>query len=146
VDARGDVAMGFSQQATVHHFRLTADGGAIEVTVSDAADTATRDAVRRHLQAIEVAFAEGDFAIPRAVHAQTPPGVAAMRAAGAMSYRYEELPAGGRVVLAASTPEALAATHEFLRFQIAEHATGDPSAIEPRARESGEGTRRPLPG
>jgi len=128
VDARGDVAMGFSQQATEHHFRLAGDGGAIEVTARDTADTATIAQVREHLQQISVAFAGGDFAIPTAVHAQLPPGAAAMRTAGdAVRYRFEELPAGGRVVITAGTAEALAAVHEFLRFQIAEHGTGDPA-------------------
>ncbi|HXT22324.1 MAG TPA: hypothetical protein VN923_16335 [Thermoanaerobaculia bacterium] len=128
VDARGDVAMGFSQQATEHHFRIAEDGGAIEVTARDAADAATIAQVREHLQQISVAFAGGDFAIPTAVHAQLPPGAAAMGSAGdAVRYRYEELPAGGRVVITAATAETLAAVHEFLRFQIAEHGTGDPA-------------------
>jgi hypothetical protein len=128
IDARGDVAMGFSQAATEHHFRLADDGGSIEVTARDAADTTTITSVRSHLQHIAVAFGEGDFTIPTAVHAQLPPGAAAMREAGqAVRYRYEELPAGARVVIAASTPSALTAVHDFLRFQIADHGTGDPA-------------------
>ena len=129
VDARGDVAMGFSQGATVHHFRLADDGGSIEVTARDAGDAATIGQVRSHLQHIAVAFGEGDFTIPTAVHAQLPPGAAAMRAAGdAVRYRYEELPAGARVVIAATTTDAVSAVHEFLRFQITDHGTGDPVA------------------
>lgn len=131
VDARGDVAMGFSQQATTHHFLLAKDGGSIEVTVRDTADHATLEAVRSHMQTIEAAFTNGDFTIPEAVHAQLPPGAASMRAAGpAIRYRYEELPAGARVVLVAGSPEALAAVHEFLRFQITDHGTGDPTALD----------------
>ena len=131
VDARGDVAMGFSQQATEHHFRLADDGGAIEVTVRDAGDAATIARVRTHLQEIAVAFGRGDFTVPTAVHAQLPPGAAAMRAAGdAVRYRYEELPAGGRVVIAASTTGAVAAVHDFLRFQIADHRTGDSTDVQ----------------
>ena len=130
VDARGNVAMGFSQQATQHHFGLTAEGGWIQVTVPDAADTATLTAVRNHLQAISRAFAEGDFSIPQAVHAQLPPGVEGMRAAGEqIHYRYQELPDGGRVSLQATAPLALAAVHDFLRFQIRDHQTGDPLTI-----------------
>jgi hypothetical protein len=50
-----------------------------------------------------------------------------MRAAAtAISYRYDELPAGARLTIAATTPAALAAIHELLRFQIADHETGDP--------------------
>ncbi|HEV8630058.1 MAG TPA: hypothetical protein VGV61_07045 [Thermoanaerobaculia bacterium] len=126
VDARGDGAMGFSQEATTHHFRATESGGIIEVTVRDAADSATLAAVRSHLQHIAVAFEAGDFSIPEAVHAQVPPGVAAMRRAGdAISYRYQELPAGAQVVITATGKAAVDAVHDFLGFQVAEHGTGD---------------------
>ena len=126
VDARGDRAMGFSQEATTHHFHTAPSGGVIEVTVRDPADTASLTAVRSHLQAIAVAFAAGDFSIPAAVHAQEPPGVAAMRRAGdAINYRYAELPAGGQVVITATNEKAIAAVHDFLGFQVAEHGTGD---------------------
>ncbi|SPE25161.1 conserved exported hypothetical protein [Candidatus Sulfopaludibacter sp. SbA3] len=40
---RGDRVMGFSHEKTTHHFRLYADGGAIEVTANDPRDTASRD-------------------------------------------------------------------------------------------------------
>jgi hypothetical protein len=130
LNARGDVAMGFSQQATEHHFRLAADGGAIEVTVREATDAASLQAIRSHLRTIAVAFAAGDFSTPQAVHAQVPPGVEGMRAAGAaIAYRYEELPAGARVRLTATDAAALAAVHDFLRFQIRDHGTGDPPEV-----------------
>jgi hypothetical protein len=127
LEARGDRHMGFQQQLTVHHFRLQERGGAIEVTARDPADATTVEQVRGHLRHIAGAFAAGDFSIPEAVHAQQPPGVSSLRAAGAdVAYRFEELPAGGRVVLTAATPIALAAVQEFLRFQITDHETGDP--------------------
>jgi hypothetical protein len=130
LDARGDRYMGFSQQATVHHFRLAGDGGAIEVTAREAGDAASVAQVRSHLRAIAAAFAKGDFSIPAAVHARVPPGVQELRTAGAeVTYRYEEMPAGARVVLAAATAAALAAVHQFLRFQIADHGTGDPAHV-----------------
>ena len=127
LDARGAAAMGFSQQATVHHFVAADDGGAIEVTARDAADASTIAAVRSHLKKIAGDFAAGDFSIPRAVHDQEPAGVQAMRtAAGDLAFRYEELPAGGRVRIVATSPAAVRAVHDFLRFQIVEHRTGDP--------------------
>jgi hypothetical protein len=127
--ARGEQHMGFSQEATTHHFLLLADGGAVEVTANDPLDAATVAQVRDHLRHLAGAFAAGDFSIPHAVHAQEPPGTEAMRAAGhAIAYSFVELPAGGSLRLTASTPQALAAAHEFLRFQIEDHATGDPTA------------------
>lgn len=128
--ARGDEHMGFPQAATTHHFRLAADGGAIEVTANDPADEVTIARVREHLRHIAAAFAAGDFSIPQAVHAAMPPGAREMAAAGrAIEYGFGELPAGGRVRLVARGEAALAAVHEFLRFQIADHATGDPAAV-----------------
>lgn len=127
LDARGDAFMGFDQQATVHRFRLAPEGGSIEVTVRDPRDERSRDAVRRHLRQVAAAFAAGDFGIPAAVHARQPPGVDGMRAAaGAVSYAFEELADGGRIAIRATTPIVVAAVHDFLRFQITDHQTGDP--------------------
>src|SRR5437764_1477266 len=49
---RGAAAMGFDQDATSHHFKLTADGGIIEVLVNTASDDRNRNAVRSHLKEI----------------------------------------------------------------------------------------------
>jgi SAM-dependent methyltransferase len=58
-----------------------------------------------------------------------PPGVAVMQRLKAdMAYRYEETPLGGIVRISTANAEARAALHEFLAYQIKEHATGDPVA------------------
>ena len=127
LDHRGELHMGCSQELTRHTFRLLADGGAIEVRVRPGGDDETLRAVRDHLRHIATVFAAGDFSIPEGVHAMAPPGSEAMaRLADGIDYRYEELEAGGRVRITARTPEALAAVHDFLRFQIEDHRTGDP--------------------
>lgn len=129
---RGDQAMGFDQDKATHHFRLTATGGAIEVGANDAADAATRDEIRAHLKMIAAQFADGVFDKPEETHAEVPPGVTTMRARKAsIAYVYEEMPRGGRVRITTSDPAALAAVHDFLRYQIKEHATGDPLTIKP---------------
>lgn len=118
--------MGFSQEATTHHFRLTRGGGVIEVTAKDEKDTKTISQVEMHLEHIEKAFAAGDFAIPHFVHDQEPPGVDVMRERKSeLSYKAEKLKNGGQLVITAKTPETLKALHEFLKFQIKEHETGD---------------------
>jgi TusA-related sulfurtransferase len=43
----------------------------------------------------------------------------------AIRYTYEEMPSGGRIRIKSDDPIGLAAIHDFLRFQIAEHQTGD---------------------
>lgn len=128
--ARGGAAMGFDQEATTHHFFLFADGGAIQVTVNDAGDRRNLEAIQAHLPHIAVRFAAGDFGTPKEVHARQVPGSAVMAARReAIRYRYEPLPGGGRVRILSDDPQALAAIHEFLRFQIADHRTGDTTAI-----------------
>ena len=133
VDARGAHVMGFDQARTAHHFRLYADGGAIDVAVRDPADSANRDAIRRHLPHIAAMFGDGNFDAPMLVHATTVPGTPELaRLASAVSYRYVETPGGGRVDIVTADRAALAAVHRFLAFQIADHRTGDSGAIETR--------------
>jgi len=86
----------------------------------------SRDQIRVHLQSIAAEFAGGDFGKPLATHAELPPGVRAMQQRlRALAFRYEELDAGGRVRITGADGKAVAAVHEFLRYQIREHATGD---------------------
>lgn len=126
VNRRGDHAMGFSHAKATHHFRLKSDGGIIEVTANDPQDAASRDQIRQHLKHIAKKFAEGDFAAPMFIHARTPPGVAVMkRLKTEIKYQFEELERGGRVRVSTKNAEAIRAIHEFLRFQIQDHQTGD---------------------
>jgi hypothetical protein len=128
----GEKAMGFSQTATTHHFLLLADGGAIQVEVNDASDTMNRDAIRSHLKEIAKQFADGIFTTPFAVHGRVPDGVPQMdKLKAAIQYNYEETASGARLRITTSNPDALAAIHNFLKFQIDEHHTGD-SLIAPQ--------------
>jgi hypothetical protein len=56
---RGAAAMGFDQDATTHHFRLTTTGAFIQVQINDPSDVANRDAIRAHLKEIAAEFAQG---------------------------------------------------------------------------------------
>jgi len=124
---RGAEAMGFDQSAVTHHFRLTSDGGSIEVTVKDATDATTITAVRSHLQTIASDFSRGEFGKPIQTHAEIPPGVPEMRKSRQqIAYRYEVLPEGGAVRIDTKDARALEAVHAFLRYQITEHKTADP--------------------
>jgi hypothetical protein len=130
MNARGAAGMGFSQTATTHHFLLNAGGGVIQVEANNPADTASRDNIRMHLSHIAKAFSSGDFSTPMLVHDTMPPGVPVMKErSDKISYKFEETPGGGRVVIATTDTKALDAVQQFLRFQIAEHKTGDSTVI-----------------
>jgi hypothetical protein len=126
VEKHGDEAMGFPHDKTTHHFRVYSDGGAIEVTVKDSKDAHNLQAIRRHTTHIAKMFSDGDFSIPMFVHDKVPPGVTVMKEKRAeIFYSYEELPAGAAVRIRTGDLGALNAVHDFLRFQIADHQTGD---------------------
>src|SRR6266852_2309932 len=76
---RGDHVMGFSHDKTIHHFRLYADGGAIEAEATDSQDAASSDAIRSHFTHIAKMFAAGDFTATMLIHVQNPPGPQEMK-------------------------------------------------------------------
>jgi hypothetical protein len=67
------------------------------------------------------------------VHDQVPPGVSVMKEnRSQISYSLEEIAAGATVQIRTVDPGSLKAIHEFLRFQISDHHTGDSPNIAPR--------------
>lgn len=131
MNARGEKAMGFSQTATTHHFTLLPDGGFVQVQANSADDTMDRDHIRMHLQEQAKKFAAGDFSAPELTHDVVPPGVPVMQEmVSAINYKYQEIERGGRVRIRSKDPIAISAIHDFLRFQIEEHKTGDPTTVK----------------
>lgn len=130
VNEQGDKAMGFSHEKTTHHFRLYADGGAVEVTTNSSADTESRDQIRKHLGHIAQMFSAGNFDAPMLTHGKVPPGVPVLqKLKSEVSYTFAEIENGGRVRIKTNNQEALTAVQEFLRFQISDHQTGDTTEI-----------------
>jgi|SRR3954447_3355505 hypothetical protein len=126
VEKRGDAAMGFSHALTTHHFRLYTDGGAIEATADDAKDLESVQAIAAHLKHVIGMFSSGDFSVPMFIHGENPPGAAVMKERrDRITYALETIPGGARIRIKTQDAEALRAIHAFLRFQIADHHTGD---------------------
>jgi hypothetical protein len=124
---RGHHAMGFDQTMTTHHFLLQPSGGTVEITANDKSDSAAIASIRSHLEHIRGAFAAGNFSMPMFIHGAEPPGADVLsKRRDALVYRVDGIPAGGRLIITTKDNEALTALHAFLKFQIAEHKTGDP--------------------
>jgi hypothetical protein len=134
MNQRGAMVMGFDQEKTSHHFYLYEDGGAIDVSVKDATDATNRDAIRSHLPHIAMMFGQGNFDAPMLVHELSKvPGTAEMaRLKQTITYKYVETPKGGRVDIVTTDRAALVAVHEFLKFQITDHKTGDSFDVKKR--------------
>lgn len=131
VKKHGAEAMGFDQDKTTHHFRLTSDGGYVMVEANNAKDTAIIKQVRNHLATQARMFTFGDFSAPEKTHGQVPPGVEQMKKYNkSIDYHYDQLSRGAILNITSKNPQAVAAVHEFLKFQIADHKTGDPTTIQ----------------
>jgi hypothetical protein len=130
VDARHDT-FGMGHESSHHNFRLFKDGGAIELRTNDPNDTAMIDVIRKHLREINASFVKSDFSTPGFVHGHAPDGVAEMkRLSRQIRYRYEDVDSGGRIRMIATDPKALAAIHDFMKFQVTEHRTDDAGQVE----------------
>ena len=127
MEKRGTEAMGFDQQTTAHHFLLNRTGGIIDVSVKNAKDIDGLRAIRAHLTMISEAFQSGEFNVPGFIHDQTPSGSKTMaELKDEIEYKFAETDLGGQVTITTKNKQALRAVHDFLRFQITEHRTGDP--------------------
>lgn len=126
ISERGDQVMGFSHAKTTHHFELSYEGGAIDVRSDDVKDLESRDQIRSHLRHVVQMFSEGNFNAPMLVHGTTVPGTAVMsKLKDQLHWELRETPRGGRIAVTADNKRALSAVHDFLRFQIQDHGTGD---------------------
>jgi hypothetical protein len=122
LQARGEHVMGVNQYRSAHVFEDLPDGGRVVLERSDASDTADIATIRAHMRDIAAAFRAGDFTKPFEVHAREVPGTVAMASKRAViSYDATERPRGGEVRIRTGDPVAVAAIHQFLAFQRAEH-------------------------
>ena len=83
-----------------------------------------------HMKHIAKMFGEGNFSAPMLIHEQDPPGADVMKQLKAkIKYEFGENERGAFIRISTGDAEALNAIHEFLRFQITEHMTGDPLEV-----------------
>ena len=131
MNKRGDKHMGFDHTKTTHHFVLAKNGGAIQIGANDAKDTESRDQIRSHLRHIAMMFSDGNFNTPMLIHEKTPPGTDVMsKLKTEIQYQFKETDNGAEIVISSENQGAIEAIHQFLRFQINEHKTGDPLKVE----------------
>jgi hypothetical protein len=122
VQRRGQSVMGVDQYTSKHVFEDLPDGGRIVLDRDDASDTAAVRTIRAHMRDIAQAFTQGNFTAPGLVHAQDVPGTRVMTARRAtIAYEASDRPRGAEVRIRTSDSLAVAAVHEFLKFQRSDH-------------------------
>jgi hypothetical protein len=80
---------------------------------------------------IATKFSQGDFAIPMFIHDTMPPGAETMkRRSTKISYVAMNTAGGAEIRITTTDPEAILAIHDFLKFQIEDHRTGDSLEVQ----------------
>ena len=135
VAERGADVMPFELEATTHVYQKTGNGGVQKVVADDPGDAANVAAIRGHLEEEANAFSRGEYFDPAQIHGGDMPGLAKLEAgAERIEVRYEDVPAGARIVLKSEDPELAGAVHEWFDAQLSDH--GD-DAREAEGRRGG---------
>jgi hypothetical protein len=120
---------GFDSERVVRHFYLLKNGGAVEVVVKDPHDETTIKAVQAYLKKESDLWAKGNFDNVNAIYGKLPEGTPQLKKMRD-SVTFAAVPEenGGVLRLLTVSPQAKSAIHDYLRFQIDQFKTGDPTA------------------
>jgi hypothetical protein len=67
----------------------------------------------------------------RVIHDTVPPGAETMkRLNNKIHYLVSNTVGGAQIRITSQDPDAIQAVHDFLKFQIKDHQTGDPLAVQ----------------
>ena len=121
----------FDQDKTTHHFYLLKNGGAVELSAKDPADKSTIDAIQKHLASQAKSFEKGNFDMPAAEKGKVPDGVNTMKKLRKeITFEVMQMDAGAALRMFSVNTQARQAIQDFLKFQIEEHHTGDPTEVQ----------------
>jgi hypothetical protein len=126
VEQRGASVMPFDQNATMHRFTSTSDGGVETITANDPKDSLQVRLVQQHLARERDLFAAGNFSDPMAIHGMNMPGIQDLRtgaAAGRVTISYAALSSGARLTYSTNDPDLLDALHAWFDAQLMDHGS-----------------------
>lgn len=122
VAERGAAVMPFDLERTTHIFDQLPDGGLQQVRADNPQDAEQIALIRGHLQEEATKFQRGDFGDPAAIHGDTMPGIAELRAGfGQIAVSYAELPDGAQIRYATTDPAMVTALHAWFAAQLSDH-------------------------
>ena len=120
---RGNIAMGFNQNKIMHHFIATPTGGAIMIVALNSSDNDTIKQIRNHVLDIQNEFSQGNFTKPFFIHAQQVPGTKLMtEKKDLIRYSIRQINNGSVLLLTTDDQQLIAAIHQFIAFQTAQHS------------------------
>ncbi len=120
----------FDPGKAVHHFYLLKNGGAMEVSAKDEKDGQTIAAIQQQLTSQAKAFEKGNFDFPDA-RDKSPDGIPTIKKLRKeITFEVVPMDTGGALRMLTINEQAKSAIHDFMKYQIGEHKTGDPLTLE----------------
>lgn len=129
--SRNSQLLGFDLTKTNQHFYLYKNGGAIDISAKNVDDVGSIAAVRRYLEKQEKLFAKGDVELQKQVYTQLPQSLLTMRKLkDEISFSYTATDEGGALRMFTINKDARQAIHDYLKSQIVDNQTGDPTNVQ----------------
>jgi hypothetical protein len=126
--SRATRVSGFESDRVNRHFYVLKNGGAVEITAKDANDESTIKAIQSYLKKESDMWTKGNFDTIAAVYGKAPEAIAQLKKLRD-NVTYAAVPEenGAVVRMLTVNPMAKTAIHDYLRFQIDQLKTGDPT-------------------
>ena len=120
---------GFDNERVNRHFYVLKNGGAVEITVKDPNDEATIKAIQAHLKKESDLWTKGNFETLTTVYGRPPEGAAQLKKLrDEVTYAVVAEENGAVIRMFTVNQSAKSAIHDYLKFQIDQLKTGDPTS------------------
>lgn len=130
VNARFSRSLGVSLDKIVLHYYLVKNGGVVELTAKDPGDTATVTAIQKYLQTQKELWEKGKDPVTE-IHGKAPDSAAVMRKLrNDITFYMAKTDEGAVLRMFSINDQARGAIQDYLKFEIAEHKTGDSPTID----------------
>lgn len=131
MNARFSKAVGVSLDKLVLHYYLVKNGGVVELAAKDPQDTNTIAAIQKYLQNQKELWEKGKDLAVTEVHTKFPESAVTMRKLrNEITFYMAKTDNGGVLRMFSINDQARNAIQDFLKFEIAEHKTGDSPTID----------------
>lgn len=131
VESRFSRAMGVPVEKVTVHFYLVKNGGVVELSAKNPTDTTTAAALQKYLQNQKDLWEKGKETAVTDVHLRAPEAASTMRRLrNDITFFMAKTDSGGVLRMFSINEQARAAIQDYLRFEITEHKTGDPTTLD----------------
>ncbi len=131
VDTRFSRALGVPLDKVTIHYYLVKNGGVIELSAKNTGDSGTIAALQKYLQNQKDLWEKGKETAVTEVHMHPPEAAATMRKLrNDITFYAAKTDNGGVLRMFSINDQARVAIQDYLRFEINEHKTGDPTTLD----------------